>query len=70
MAHILKRLESKKEKWRKVLKTLFLIEHILKTGSPNFVDSMKSEIYKIKNLSSFSFIDSNRSDKGETSTII
>lgn len=67
MAHVLKRLECKKEKWRKILKTLFLIEHILKTGSPNFVDSMKSDMYKLKNLSSFSFIDSNRSDKGETS---
>jgi hypothetical protein len=28
---------------------------------------MKNEVYKIKNLSSFSYIDTNRADKGETS---
>ena len=65
--HCIKKLESKKEKWRKILKTLFLIEHILKTGSPNFVDSMRSEMYKLKNLNSFSFMDTNKTDKGETS---
>jgi hypothetical protein len=65
--HCFRKLECKKEKWRKILKTLFLIEHILKTGSSNFADSMKSEMYKIKNLKSFSYIDTNRSDKGETS---
>ena len=48
-------------------KTLFLIEHILKVGSTNFVETMRSELYKIKNLNSFSYIDTNRSDKGETS---
>jgi hypothetical protein len=67
VAHVINKLECKKEKWRKILKTLFLIEHLLRTGSPNIVDSMKGELYKIKNLNSFSFIDTNRSDKGETS---
>ena len=46
-----------------------MIEHILKTGSPNFVEAMKNEIYKLKNLNSFTFIDTNRADKGETSKI-
>lgn len=41
----------------------------MKVGSPNFYDAMKSEIYKFKNLNSFSFIDTNRSDKGETSMV-
>jgi hypothetical protein len=57
----------KKEKWRKILKDLFLIEHILKTGSLRFADAMRDEQYKIKNLNNFSYIDENRADKGETS---
>jgi hypothetical protein len=57
----------KKEKWRKILKDLFLIEHILKTGSLHFADAMRDEQYKIKNLNNFSYIDENRADKGETS---
>jgi len=54
------------EKWRKILKNLFLIEHILRTGNPRFADDLKDEIYKIKHLFNFSYYD-DRSDKGETS---
>ena len=32
-----------------------------------FVDSMRNETSKIRNLNNFSYIDENRSDKGETS---
>ena len=62
-----KKLLCRKEKWRKILKDLFLIEHILKTGSMRFVDSMRNETSKIRNLNNFSYIDENRADKGETS---
>lgn len=65
--HISKKLQCRKEKWRKILKTLFLIEHVLKTGSNNFVDSMRGMTYQLRNLNSFSYIDENRNDKGETS---
>ncbi len=77
VSHCTKKLECKKEKWRKILKVklknylhfqnLFLIEHILRVGSPNFVEAMRSEMYKIKNLNSFTYIDTTRADKGETS---
>lgn len=47
---------------------MFLIEHILKTGSANFYDSMRQEISKLKYLHSFSFVDDeSKADKGETS---
>ena len=55
------------EKWRKILKDLFLIEHILRTGNPRFVDDLKDEIYKLKNLHNFSYYDESKADKGETS---
>jgi hypothetical protein len=32
-----------------------------------FADSMRNETSKIRNLNNFSYIDENRSDKGETS---
>lgn len=67
MDHIGKKLNCRKEKWRKILKTLFLIEHLLKTGPPSFVDNIRSENYKLKNLNNFTYIDENRADKGETS---
>ena len=45
------------------------MEHILKTGSMNFYDQMKSLSYQFRNLNTFSYIDENRVDKGETSKI-
>ena len=62
----LKKLSCRNEKWRKVLKDLFLIEHILRTGNPKFADDLKDEIYKLKNLTNFSYYEE-RADKGETS---
>ena len=56
-------------KWRKILKDLFLIEHILRTGNPRFADDLKDSEYKLKNLFNFSFYDESRSDKGETSKL-
>ena len=67
LAHCLKKLSCRPEKWRKILKDLFLIEHILRTGNPRFADDLKDEKYKLKNLFNFSYYDDSRSDKGETS---
>ena len=67
LSYCLKKLNSRPEKRRKILETLFLIEHILRTGNSRFSDDLKDEHYKIKNLFNFSFYDESRSDKGETS---
>ena len=69
LAHCLKIISSRPEKWRNILKSLFLIEHILLTGNPLFADDLKDEHYKIKNLFNFSYLDESRSDKGETSKL-
>ena len=64
----MKKLGCRSEKWRKILKDLFLIEHILRTGNPRFADDMRDEIYKIKNLFNFSYFEDTH-DKGETSKL-
>ena len=66
VAYCLKKLGCRAEKWRKILKDLFLIEHILRTGNPKFADDLKDEIYKLKNLFNFSYYEEG-ADKGETS---
>jgi hypothetical protein len=66
--HCVKKLGCRSEKWRKILKDLFLIEHILRTGNPRFADDMRDEIYKIKNLFNFSYFEDTH-DKGETSKL-
>ena len=69
VSHVSKKLNCRREKWRKILKCLFLVEHILKTGSMNFYDQMKSLSYQFRNLNTFSYIDVSRVEKGETSKI-
>ena len=60
-----------KELYKKpILKDLFLIEHILRTGNPRFADDLRDEEYKLKNLFNFSYYDESRSDKGETSKFL
>jgi hypothetical protein len=67
--HCMKKLSCRPEKWRKILKCLFLIEHILRTGNLKFAEHLKEDEYKIKNLFNFSFMEGQH-DKGETSNSI
>jgi len=54
MQHIWSRLSSQKKKWRKILKTLNLIEHLIKNGSPRCIQEFRDEIYQIRSLQDFS----------------
>ena len=64
--HCMKKLSCRPEKWLKILKTLFLIEHILRTGNLKFAEHLREDEYKLKNLFNFSFYEG-KADKGETS---
>jgi hypothetical protein len=62
----MKKLSCRPEKWLKILKALFLIEHILRTGNLKFAEHLKEDEYKIKRLFDFSYYEG-KADKGETS---
>ena len=64
--HCAKILTLKPKLWKKIQKGLALIEHIVKTGSQNFIDKMKDERDKIKNLEDFTY-DEDGIDRGSTS---
>ena len=64
--HCMKKLSCRPEKWLKILKSLFLIEHILRTGNLKFAEHLKEDEYKIKRLFDFSYLEG-KADKGETS---
>ena len=64
--HCIKKLSIRASKWLKILKTLFLIEHILRTGNLKFAEHLREDEYKLKNLFNFSFYEG-KADKGETS---
>jgi len=62
--HIEKTIQLDKQKWRRLLKTLFLIEHLLRVGNNRFVTSLNSFSYKIKELKNFKYIDDKGDEKG------
>ena len=64
--HCVKILTLKPKLWKKIQKGLALIEHIIKTGSQDFVDKMKQERDNLKNLYDFSY-EEDGSDRGSTS---
>ena len=64
--HCAKILTLKPKLWKKIQKGLSLIEHVIKTGSQDFIDKMKEERDKIKNLEDFSY-EEDGIDRGNTS---
>ena len=55
--HCMKKLSCRPEKWLKILKSLFLIEHILRTGNLKFAEHLKEDEYKIKRLFEFIYVE-------------
>ena len=66
LRHCAKILTLKPKLWKKIQKGLALIEHIIKTGSQDFIDKMKDERDKLKNLEDFSY-EEDGIDRGNTS---
>ncbi|KAJ1613389.1 epsin like ENTH/VHS domain [Cryptosporidium canis] len=56
-------LSEKPSKWRKIFKTLVLVEYLLKNGIDRFVDDIKEYIYKIRHLQDFHYSEEGR-DRG------
>ena len=62
--HIEKTLQVDKTKWRRLLKTLFLVEHLLRVGNNRFVSSLNGFLYMIKSLTTFRYTDEKKEEKG------
>ena len=55
--------------WKRILKALNLIEHVIKTGSQNFVEQIKDERDRLRELYNFTYEDDDK-DRGEPSKYI
>jgi len=62
----IKLLTLKPKMWKRILRSLALIEHIIKTGSQDFVDRIKDERDSLRELYEFTYDDDGR-DRGEGS---
>ena len=64
--HCLKVLTLKPKLWKRIQKDLALIDHIIKTGSQNFIEQIKEDRDKLRNLYQFSYEEKGK-DKRESS---
>lgn len=69
LKHIFKRLQSPSKKWRKIVKTLSLIDVLLARGSKKSVFELKNKVFLVQNLSTFTFHDGPL-DRGAKSELI
>lgn len=56
----------KSKSWRKILKTLNLVEFLLKNGPPSIISSFKYDIYQFRSFDNYSHY-SDGIDRGEAS---
>ena len=61
-----KLLSLKPKFWKRILQDLNLIEHLVKTGSQNFVEGIKDERDRLRDLNDFTYEEEGK-DKGEKS---
>jgi epsin len=64
--YCLKLLTLKPKFWKKILRDLNLIEHVIKTGSQNFIEQIKEERDKLRDLNNFTYEEDDK-DRGEQS---
>lgn len=74
MKYIWKCLNSDNKDWRRVLKTIGLIEYLIKNGAPRCIGEFKDEIFKIRTFNDFYILESG-ADRGasireKTKTVI
>ena len=69
LKHVFKKLQGPYKKWRKILKTLILINMIVNNGSKKAVAQFKNKVFLIRNLFEFSYIEGSM-DRGAKSMII
>merc|ERR550519_1052252 len=57
-------LQDVKQNWRRVYKSLLLLDYLVKNGSERVVTSAREHIYDLRSLENYTFVDDNGKDQG------
>jgi len=57
-------LDNNKQNWRRIYKSLLLLDYLIKNGSERVVTSAREHIYDLRSLENFTFVDENGKDQG------
>jgi epsin len=64
MAQLWKRMADSGKNWRHVYKGLQLLEYLIANGSERVIEEAKDQIYAIRTLKNFQYVDENGKDQG------
>jgi len=56
--------DNNKQNWRRIYKSLLLLDYLIKNGSERVVTSAREHIYDLRSLENFTFVDENGKDQG------
>jgi len=56
--------DNNKQNWRRIYKSLLLLDYLVKNGSERVVTSAREHIYDLRSLENFTFVDENGKDQG------
>ena len=59
MKHLWAMFNSKPKEWKRIAKTLHVIDYLVKNGAPRVIADLKDDLYKIRQYENFSFKDQN-----------
>ncbi|KAL8292816.1 hypothetical protein RQP46_000510 [Phenoliferia psychrophenolica] len=59
-----KRLDDKGKRWRHVFKSLLLLDYMVKNGGPNVVKYLTKNLFVVKTLHEFVYVDEHGTDRG------
>lgn len=64
MGMLWKRLFQEKQNWRRIYKSLLLLDYLIKNGSERVVTSAREHLYDLRSLENFTFVDDMGKDQG------
>jgi len=64
MGMLWKRLFQEKQNWRRIYKSLLLLDYLIKNGSERVVTSTREHLYDLRSLENYTFVDDMGKDQG------
>ena len=64
MKHLWEKLQCKPKEWRRISKSIHVMDYLVKNGAPRVVQDVKDDIYKIRQFQDFVFKESNGVEQG------
>merc|ERR1719228_1535481 len=64
MGMLWKRLFQEKQNWRRIYKSLLLLDYLIKNGSERVVTSAREHLYDLRSLENYTFVDDMGKDQG------